>query len=89
MKLITTTQADALREALAEFPISLQKLVEKPQNFYAVHVEAHPVGSTIGEPLLAQVSVQNISDYDLTIGPDGVLKTELLFSLSPKLEKAR
>ena len=42
VRLITTTQADALREALAGFPTSVLKIVERPQDFYGVHVEAHP-----------------------------------------------
>jgi tetratricopeptide (TPR) repeat protein len=88
VKLITTTQADALREAVIQFPTALLELVQKPQNFYAIRVDPHPVGSYLGEPLLADVSVRNISDYDLTIGPDGVLKPDLLFRLEPKLDKS-
>ncbi len=85
IRLITTTQADALRDALAQFPTALQSAVEQPQNLYAVHVTPHNVGSYCGDPVLADVSIQNLSDSDLTIGSDGVVKRELLFSLTPKL----
>jgi tetratricopeptide (TPR) repeat protein len=87
VKLIPTTQADALREAVTQFPASLLTVAEKPQEFYALHVEPAQdhVGSYIGDPLLAVVSIRNFSDYDLTIGPDGVLKPELLFTIKPKV----
>jgi tetratricopeptide (TPR) repeat protein len=85
VRLITTTQADALRDALAQFPAALQTAVDNPKNLYAIHVTPHDVGSHCGDPVLADVSVQNLSDYDLTIGSDGLLKRELLFSITPKL----
>ena len=83
VKLVTTTQADALREQLNQFPAEMLTVAEKPQNFYAVHVQPALVGSFPGEPLLAQISIQNLSGSDLTIGPDGVLKPELLFTVTP------
>jgi tetratricopeptide (TPR) repeat protein len=85
VKMISTTQGDALREALQQFPASILNLAEQPQNFYAIHVEPDPLGSAVGEPLLAKVSIRNISEYDLTIGPDGVLKPEMLFTMTPKV----
>jgi tetratricopeptide (TPR) repeat protein len=87
VKLITTTQADALREAVIQFPSALFSMVDKPQTLYAVRVDPMPVGSVAGEPLLAQVSIRNIGDNDLTLGGDGVVKPELLFTLKPDIGK--
>ena len=87
VRLITTTQADALRDALSQFPTALQNAVEQPQNIYAVHVTPHMIGSYCDDPVLADVRIQNLSDNDLTIGSDGLLRREMIFSLTPQTRR--
>jgi tetratricopeptide (TPR) repeat protein len=87
IKLIPSPEAVALQTPLAAFPRDLFQLVSRPSMQYSIHVqpaEMH-VGSFVGDPLLAYVRIDNIGSVDLTVGPDGVIKPELIFTLFPQL----
>ena len=44
-----------------------------------MQIEPNDVARTYGQPLLATLTIQNISEFDLTIGPDGVLQRGIVF----------
>jgi tetratricopeptide (TPR) repeat protein len=72
-------QADAMKQAVARFPIELVRVVDQPGQFYAPVGEATKVPYRLGDPMIARVTLQNRSNYDLPIGPDGVIKPDLWF----------
>jgi tetratricopeptide (TPR) repeat protein len=86
IKLIPNDQAVAMQTPLAAFPRDLFQLVDQPQSLYGIHVQPAPmrVGSYFGDPLLAEVRIDNIGSVDLTVGPEGVIKPELLFKVLPQ-----
>jgi tetratricopeptide (TPR) repeat protein len=85
VKLIPDLQAQAMQGPLAAFPQSMMSVADQPQSVYSLHVEPVLVGSYTGEPVLAKVTIDNLTSTDLTIGPDGVLKPELLFKVTPEI----
>jgi hypothetical protein len=84
VKIVTGRQADALRQVAEQFPMQWLHVVDQPQNFYAVHVDPLAVARDYGEPLLANLTIVNMTNGDLTIGPDGVLKQDLWFNAQIK-----
>ena len=86
VKLVPTTQADGLKTSLAAFPPELLQLAapDEAKNFYLLHVQPYPVATRVGEPLMVQLTISNLSGHDLTIGRDGLLKPELLFHITPE-----
>ena len=83
----STSQAVALRALVAGFPNALLTAAEEPRNLYDLRITPYTVGSYTGDPLLANVEIRNVSEYDLTVGADGFIKPELMFKMSPDLDK--
>jgi tetratricopeptide (TPR) repeat protein len=79
-RIVTSGQADLIKEQMDAFPKILLKVIDQPQGFYGVHVEPVNVARQFGEPLLATLRIQNLTDNDLTIGPDGIVARGLWFS---------
>jgi tetratricopeptide (TPR) repeat protein len=77
VKIVPSNQADALRQELDRFPKDWLRVVEQPQTFYAIHAEPLAVSRQYSEPMLARVTIQNLTDNDLTIGSDGLLHRDL------------
>lgn len=73
--------APAIEKNLAEFPRDWMHILEQAQAFYSLRLEpqAGGVGVQVGEPVLVKVTIQNISDFDITIGPEGVIHPDLWF----------
>ncbi len=85
VKLIPSVQAVSLQAPLAAYPQELLGAIDRPTTVYSLHVEPLMVGSFVGEPVLATISIANFTSEDLTIGPDGLLKPELLFKVLPQI----
>jgi hypothetical protein len=83
-RLIPAKDADVLRERIAAFPKDWLTIIDKPQSFYSLRAEADKVAHAFGEPMMGKVSIQNISEYDLTIGDDGVIHPDLWFDVNIK-----
>ncbi|HZZ43898.1 MAG TPA: hypothetical protein VFE58_13255 [Tepidisphaeraceae bacterium] len=79
VQLIKSPQAEAIEGAVGHFPKDLLKILDTPQEFYAVRGEPLQIAHGFGEPLVVQVTIQNLSDYDLTVGTDGVIHPDLWF----------
>jgi tetratricopeptide (TPR) repeat protein len=81
-KLVPSQDADVIHQQIEAFPRDWVTILEKPQSFYAIRAEAMKVSHAFGEPMFAQITLQNLSDYDLTIGPDGIIHQDLWFDVN-------
>jgi hypothetical protein len=78
IRLVLTPQAISLGQEVAQFPTALFALAEKPVAIYSIHATPDFAGKYFGDSLLARVTIVNLTDSDLTIGEDGMIKPELL-----------
>ncbi len=69
--------AEAVRAALRQLPRNWMKIIDQPQLFYTLRAEPVRITHEFAEPLLAKITLQNVSDADLSIGSDGVIHTDL------------
>jgi hypothetical protein len=79
---VKTPESPAAAEvsaALKEFPRDWMEITEQPDAYYDVHVEVLKVAHKYQEPFFAKVTLQNKTDFDLTIGTDGVIRPDLWF----------
>ncbi|HLL12827.1 MAG TPA: hypothetical protein VK570_17325, partial [Rubrivivax sp.] len=72
--------AELIMSQLDKFPRQWLSVVEEPQTFYTLRGEPLRGTHAYGEPMFARITVVNHGDYDITIGPDGVLKPDLWFN---------
>jgi hypothetical protein len=81
VKLLPRDDADALKERVAQFPKDWLRVIDAPQNFYVLQagMEHGKVLFQYAEPMFAKVSIKNISPFDLTVGPEGVIRNDLWF----------
>jgi tetratricopeptide (TPR) repeat protein len=81
VKLTPADTADDVRKAIADFPKDWLKILDAPQSFY--QLKAEMVGGRVlfpfGEPMFAVVTIRNVSQFDITIGPEGVIHNDLWF----------
>lgn len=71
--------AQAIQAELRKFPVDWLRILDEPQRFYTIIAEPLQVSHKFGEAMMARVTIQNLSDYDLTVGPDGVIRPDLWF----------
>lgn len=79
VQIVKSASGQAVEAELAKFPRDLLKILDTPQEFYAIRGEPLQIAHAFGEPLVVRVTIQNLSDYDLTIGPEGVIHSDLWF----------
>ena len=81
VKLTPSDTAADVRKAIADFPKDWLRILEAPQSFY--QLKAEMVGGRVlfpfGEPMFAVVTIRNVSQFDITIGPEGVIHNDLWF----------
>lgn len=81
VKVAPRDNIEDVRKALADFPKDWLRILEAPQSFY--QLKAEMAGGRVlfpfGEPMMAVVTIRNVSNYDITIGPEGVLHNDLFF----------
>jgi hypothetical protein len=66
--------AEAVRGALSKFPEQWMRIIDNASAFYALRGDPIKISFPYGEPVLARVSIQNTSDYSITVSPDGVVQ---------------
>ncbi len=89
IKLVPRPEAESVRAELRKFPVQWLKILDQPQNFYLVKAEPLKVSFAYGEPVMARVTVQNIGNDDITVGPLGLIRPELGFDANiPQLKDA-
>lgn len=81
VKVQPTEEAASLKPLLDKFPMDWLKIVDNPIMFYSLRGEPVRIAVPFGQPLLANVTLQNTGNYDLTIGRDGVIQPELYFDV--------
>jgi tetratricopeptide (TPR) repeat protein len=70
--------AEPIADALRAFPKEILSLIDHPEMFYAIRPEPVKVSHGFAEPMNIRVTLQNLTDYDLTIGPDGMIKPDFI-----------
>jgi predicted Zn-dependent protease len=73
--------AAAIREMLKHFPRGWLDLADNPQRYYAIRAEPFQVGYRFGDPMYVAVYLQNLTNLDIPIGDDGVIKPNLWFDV--------
>lgn len=81
LKLEPREEAAEVKKVLADFPKDFLRIIDAPQNFYTL--QGQMVDGRIlfpfGEPLMAKVTIKNVSQYPITIGPEGIIRNDLWF----------
>ncbi|MEM8873077.1 MAG: hypothetical protein AAGD32_02355 [Planctomycetota bacterium] len=74
----------AIRNALAVFPSQLLDLLDpaEQRNFYDVRMRPLRIAHEYGSPMYVRVTIANTGEYPLTLGPGGVIRSELQFDAS-------
>ncbi len=72
-------QADVIQAQLGQFPQDFLDIVSTPAMFYDITLTPHGSAIEFGQPLLVDLVIRNVSNYDLTIGPDGTVHNDLWF----------
>ncbi len=71
--------ATAVKSETDKFKRGFLDILDRPSDFYKLKADPLKVGHSFGEPILTQVTIQNVSDFDLTLGDDGVIRPDLWF----------
>lgn len=77
IKVVAREEAQQIANELTQFPAKWMNVIQKPQDFYALIGEPLVGQFDYREPLLVRVVIQNMSEFDITIGPDGVIRPDL------------
>jgi tetratricopeptide (TPR) repeat protein len=81
--------AAAIRQELQKFPHAWLEVAADPQRFYNLRVEPLRVAHRFGEPMFARVTLQNLTDFDISVGDDGVIRPGLWFDAQVQAMRAR
>jgi len=74
-----TRDAQAIAAMVKQFPSDWVNVLQHPEDFYALKLEPTQVTFEFGEPVLLKVTLQAINNYDLLLGPEGIIHRELWF----------
>lgn len=76
--LIPSKQSQAVADVLQKFPNQLMNILDQPQAFYAIHIQPTQIAYGYDEPMLVRVAIQNLTNVDLSVGNNGVIKPGVL-----------
>lgn len=77
VQVILSQQAVGIKMELEKFPTDWLKIIDSPDGFYVLRAVPQQVSHQFGEPMFAQITLRNISNYPLTVSPDGVIRPDL------------
>jgi tetratricopeptide (TPR) repeat protein len=77
VKRAVSKSADQVHAQIDAFSRDWLNILDQPRQFYHVRFDPVKVGHDYTEPMIAKVTIRNISDQDLTIGRDGVIHPDL------------
>ncbi len=77
VKVVAREEAQQIASDLASFPVKWMSIIDRPADFYAVTAEPLQGQYDYREPILVRVTLQNMSEFDITIGRNGVLHSDL------------
>lgn len=69
--------AAAFEPIMNDFPKDWTRVLDQPQTFYSLRLDPVRVGVPVGDPILVQVTLKNISRFPLTMGKEGVIHNDL------------
>jgi hypothetical protein len=80
----TTPDATAVAQEAAGFPLKLLDLLDRAHTpeFYNLVAEPLHASSGFDEPQLVRVSIKNVGDYDLSVGTDAAIRSDLWFDVA-------
>jgi hypothetical protein len=81
-KIITLPQGQIVATELAQFPQDWRHIVDQPQLFYSITAEPIEADIPFPHPILVKLTIQNVGDYDITLGPEGALHSLIVFDAS-------
>lgn len=81
VKLTPRADAAALQKQIQDFPKAWLGIITAPNTFYTIKasMDKGQILFPFGDPIIAVVWIKNTSTFDLTIGADGVIKSDLWF----------
>lgn len=68
-----------LRLEVRKFTTTWQDMLQNPARYFVVRGDPQKVAHDQGDPMLARIIFQNRSDFELSVGPDGVIHPGLWF----------
>ena len=68
--------ADLLAE-VEKFPRDWMQILERPDAYYDLQADVMKVAHKYREPMFGRITLRNKTQYDLTIGPAGVIRPDL------------
>ena len=71
--------AKQLQTELDKAPRDALGMLDRPQDSYSIRLEPLRATQFYGEPVLVRVNIQNIGKMPITVGDDGVLRSDLWF----------
>lgn len=83
LKVSERADGAAIKQSIKDFPRAWYAIIDQPQTMYAMKAEmvGGKVSFAFSEPMIARIYVKNICPYDITIGPEGVLRNDLWFDI--------
>lgn len=66
-----------VKAEITRFPRNWLDIVRDAKQFYALRIEPIRVAAPFHDPMYARISLQNTSDFELTIGDEGALRRDL------------
>ncbi len=79
----TAPDASEVLAELNRFPTDLMDFLDfdKVKNFYAIKAQTDKVPFTHAEAIVATITITNVGQYDLTVGPNGAIRPDLWFDV--------
>jgi tetratricopeptide (TPR) repeat protein len=77
IKVAASDKAQALSDQLEKFQTRWLDVIDNPKEFYLIRGVPTQGQFDYHEPVLVNVTIQNLSDFDITVGPEGVLRNDL------------
>jgi len=71
--------AELILAQLDKFPRTWLNIVEDATAFYSIRGEPMRGSYAYGEPMFSRIIITNNSEFDITVGPNGVIKPDLWF----------
>lgn len=72
-------ELEELDPLIRRFTREWQRIYTEPGAFYVVRGRPRQVAHRLGEPILADIEIRNLSEYPLSISPDGAINPDLWF----------
>jgi hypothetical protein len=79
-----TPDSTAVANEAAGFPMKMLDLLnpDDTQSFYNLVADPLHVSRGFDEPVLVRVTIKNIGDFDLSVGPDAAIRPDLWFDVA-------